>query len=116
LEGVNPKTAGKVLSQFFEAWLDIVGKIALLLMVLAMASGDGLSQFIWFILPAGLLVVILSWKFLGVFYTLIRSAIGRAWSNLAPSTIAEPSASVPAAAEAARAQEIDAVRRRNLEE
>ncbi|HEX7588544.1 MAG TPA: hypothetical protein VF478_09540 [Anaerolineae bacterium] len=116
LEGVNPKTAGKVLSQFFEAWLDIVGKIALLLIVLAMASGDGLSQFIWFILPAGLLVVILSWKFLGVFYTLIRGAIGRAWSNLAPDTIAEPSASVPAAAEAARAQEIDAARRRNLEE
>ena len=116
LEGVNPKTAGKVLSEFFEAWLDIVGKIALLLIVLAMASGDGLSRFIWFVLPAGLLVVILSWKFLGVFYVLIRGAVGRAWSTMAPDAAAEPSASVPAAAEAARAQEIDAARRRNLEE
>ena len=116
LEGVKPKTAGKVLSEFFEAWLDIVGKIALLLIVLAMASGDGLSRFIWFILPAGLLVVILSWKFLGVFYALIRGALGRAWSSFVPEGAAEPGASVPAAAEAARAQEIDAARRRNLEE
>jgi hypothetical protein len=116
LEGVNPKTAGKVLSEFFEAWLDIVGKIALLLIVLAMASGDELSRLIWFVLPAGLLVVILSWKFLGVFYVLIRGAVGRAWSSLVPDAAAEPSASVPAAAEAARAQEIDAARRRNLEE
>lgn len=116
LEGVNPKTAGKVLSEFFEAWLDLVGKVALLLIVLAMASADGFSQFIWFILPAGLLIVILSWKFFGVFYVLVRGAVGRAWSSFAPDAALEPRASVPAAAEAARAQEIDAARRRNLEE
>lgn len=116
LEGVNPKTAGKVISEFFEAWLDLVGKISLLLIVLAVASADGFSRFIWFVLPAGLLVVIFSWKFFGVFFVLVRGAVGRAWTSIAPADTVEPSAAMPAAAEVARAQEIDAARRRTLED
>ncbi len=116
LEGVNPKTAGKVLSEFFEAWLDLVGKLALLLIVLAIATADGFARFVWFVLPAGLLVVIFSWKFLGVFFVLLRGAAGRMWSSIAPDAADQTAASVPAAAEVARAQEIDAARRRNLEE
>ncbi len=116
LEGANPRTAGKVLSGFFEAWLDIVGKIALLLVVLAIASADRFADLVWFVLPAGLLIVIVSWKFFGLFYVLIRGAVERMWTNIAPTAATEPAAPLPAAAEAARAKEIDEARRRTLEE
>ncbi len=116
LEGATPKTAGKVLSGFFEAWLDIVGKITLLLIVLAIASADAFAQQIWLVLPAGLLVVIFSWAFFGLFFKLIRDSVARAWANLAPASETESSAQISAAAEAARAKEIDAERRKMLEE
>ena len=116
LEGANPKTAGKVLAGFFEAWLDMVGKITLLLIVLAIASADAFANQIWLVLPAGLLVVVFSWTFLGLFYKLIRDAVTRAWSNLAPASAAEPETQLPASAEAARAKEIDAERRKLIEE
>ena len=116
LEGANPKTAGKVLSGFFEAWLDMVGKITLLLIVLAIASADAFANQIWLVLPAGLLVVVFSWTFLGLFYKLIRDAVARAWSNLSPASAAEPETQLPASAEAARAREIDEERRKLLDE
>jgi len=116
LEGMNPKTAGQVLSGFFESWLDLVGKTALLLLVLAIASGSEFSKVIWFILPAGLLIVIFSWRFFGVIFVLVRNTIARLWSSLAPAAATETALSMPAAAEAARAKEIDAARRRTLEE
>ncbi len=115
LEGAKPKTAGKVISGFFEAWLDMTGKMALLLVVLALASGDTLRTWTWFILPAGLLVVVLSWKFFGVLFVMVRNAVARAWGDFTPA--AEPEeAPLPASAEAARSQQIDAERRRMLEE
>ncbi len=116
LEGANPKTAGKVLAGFFEAWLDMVGKITLLLIVLAIASADAFANQIWLVLPAGLLVVVFSWTFLGLFYKLIRDAVARVWSNLAPASATEPETQVPASAEAAHAREIDAERRKLLDE
>lgn len=116
LEGVNPKTAGKVISGFFEAWLDMVGKVALLLVTLSLASAETLGSYTWFILPAGLLVVVLSWKFFGVFYTMVRDAAARAWGDMATGSAIEPSPALPASAEAARANAIDAERRRMLEE
>ncbi len=116
LEGVHPTSAGKVLAGFFESWLDLVGKAALLLIVLAIASGSDFSKLIWFVLPAGLLIVMLSWKFFGVIFVMVRGTVERAWSSLAPSTATETAASLPAAAEATRAREIDAARRRALED
>ena len=116
LEGVNPKTAGKVISGFFEAWLDMVGKITLLLVTLAVASADTFSSYTWFVLPAGLLIVVSSWKFFGLFFTLIRDAVARGWASMVPAGATESVTSLPAAAEAARAKEIDAERRRLLEE
>jgi hypothetical protein len=115
LEGVNPKTAGKVISGFFEAWLDMVGKITLLLITLSLASADSLASYVWLVLPAGLLVVIVSWKFFGVLFTLIRDAVARVWNNFAP-TSATASDALPASAEAARAREVEAERRRRLNE
>jgi hypothetical protein len=116
LEGVNPKTAGRVIAGFFESYLDMIGKIALLLIVLSIAASEGFASSIWFVLPAGLLIVVLSWKFFGVLFTLIRDAVGRAWSDMVPATATETIAPLPAAAEAARAREIDEERRRMLEE
>lgn len=116
LEGVNPKTAGKVIGGFFESWLDMVGKVALLLVTLSIASAEAFGQYTWFILPAGLLVVVLSWKFFGVFYTMLRDAAGRAWADMATGTAIETTGALPASAEAARAHSIDAERRKILEE
>jgi hypothetical protein len=116
LEGANPKTAGKVLSGFFEAWLDMVGKITLLLIVLSMASADAFAQQIWLVLPAGLLVVMVSWVFFGLFFKLIRDSVARVWANLTPASETESSAQIPSSAEAARAREIDAERRKMVEE
>lgn len=116
VEGVNPRTAGKVISGFFEAWLDMVGKVTLLLVTLSVASADAFANYAWFVLPAGLLVVVTSWKFFGLFYTMLRDAVARGWADLVPATAADPGAPLPAAAEAARSKEIDAERRRLLEE
>jgi len=116
LEGANPKTAGKVLSGFFEAWLDMVGKITLLLIVLSMASADAFAQQIWLVLPAGLLVVMVSWVFFGLFFKLIRDSVARVWANLTPASETESSAQIPSSAEAARAREIDAERRKMVDE
>ncbi|MBI5650618.1 MAG: hypothetical protein HZC40_09270 [Chloroflexi bacterium] len=115
LEGVNPKTAGKVIAGFFEAWLDMVGKITLLLITLSLASADSLASYVWIVLPAGLFVVIVSWKFFGVLFALIRDAVARAWNNFAPAD-APVSDALPASAEAARAKEIEAERRRLMKE
>ncbi len=116
LEGVRPRTAGRVLAGFFEAWLDMVGKVTLLLIVLAVASSDAFAGSVWLILPAGLLIVVLSWKFLGVLYIMIRDAVARAWNDMVPAPVIEAAAPLPAAAEAARARQIDEDRKRLLEE
>lgn len=116
LEGVNPKTAGKVIAGFFEAWLDIVGKITLLLIVLSIASADAFAPQVWLVLPAGLLVVVFSWVFFGLFYKLLRDSVARAWTHLAPVSESDASAQISSAAEAARAREIEAERRKMVEE
>jgi hypothetical protein len=116
LEGVNPRAAGHVLSGFFEAWLDMVGKITLLFLVLGLAASASLSGIVWLVLPAGLLVVVLSWKFLGVLFLMARDAVARSWGGLVPAPPSEYAAPLPAAAEAARGREIDEERRRLLEE
>lgn len=115
LEGVNPKTAGKIIAGFFEAWLDMVGKITLLLITLSFATSDGLSNYVAFILPAGLLVVIVSWKFFGILFTMVRDGVARAWGNVAPATMSA-SETLPASAEAARAREVDQERKRLLKD
>jgi len=115
LEGVHPKTAGKIIAGFFEAWLDMVGKITLLLITLSLATSDGLANYVAFILPAGLLVVIVSWKFFGILFTMVRDGVARAWGNVAPAPISHADA-LPASAEAARAKAVDEERRRLLGE
>ena len=115
IENANPKTAGKVVSGFFEAWLDMVGKITLLMIALSLASADAFANYIWFVLPASLFVVVLSWKFFGVVFTLIRDAVARVWKDVAPARV-ESFDQLPTAAEAARAKEIDEVRRKLMKE
>ncbi len=115
VEGAKPRTAGRVIGGFFEAWLDMTGKMALLLIVLALASGGALRSWAWFVLPAGLLVVVLSWKFLGVLFVMVRDAVGRAWGDVEPAAGPE-TMPLPASAEVAQAQQIDADRRRLVEE
>lgn len=115
-EGTNPRTAGRVISGFFEAWLDMVGKITLLLLVLSLAASASFASAVWFILPAGLLVVVLSWKFLGVLFMMIRDSVAHAWSSLSLQGATEPVGALPAAAEAARARDIDEERKRLIEE
>ncbi len=116
IEGVQPSTAGRVIAGFFEAWLDMVGKITLLLIVLSIAASETFAGSVWFLLPAGLLIVVLSWKFLGVLFVMIRDAVARTWSSMVPAAATESIAPLPAAAEAARAREIDEERKRLLEE
>ena len=115
IENANPKTAGKVVSGFFEAWLDMVGKITLLMIALSLASADAFANYIWFVLPASLFVVVLSWKFFGVVFTLIRDAVARVWKDVAPARV-ESFDQLPTAAEAARAKEIDEERRKLMKE
>lgn len=115
-EGAAPKTAGRVISGFFEAWLDIVGKITLLLLVLSIAAADSFAGAVWLVLPAGLLVVVLSWKFLSVLFIMIRDSVARTWGSMVPTTEGEAAVALPAAAEAARSKEIDEERRRLLED
>ena len=116
LEGGNPKTAGKVASEFFEAWLDMIGKITLLLVVLSVASADAFKDFIWLVLPAGLLIVVSSWIFLKPLFVMTRGVFAHAWKTIAPSADLEPPASITSSAEAARANEIDAERKKLTEE
>ena len=115
LEGGSPKTAGKVIAGFFEAWLDVVGKITLLLIVLSIASADAFANLVWLILPAGLLIVVSSWVFFKPAFTMIRDAIARVWSNIAPAE-ADESAQISSSAEAARSREIDEQRKKLIEE
>lgn len=116
LEGGNPKTAGKVIAGFFEAWLDMVGKITLLLLVLSIASAEAFANSIWLVLPAGLLIVTSSWIFLKPLFTMIRDVFARAWKTIAPASDLEPAAQLSSASEAARAREVDEERRRLVDE
>lgn len=116
LESGNPKTAGNVVSGFFEAWLDMVGKITLLLVALSIASADAFKDYIWLVLPAGLLIVVSSWVFFKPLYTMIRGVFSRVWANVAPAGDSETAAALPASAEAAQARHVDAERRRLLDE
>lgn len=116
LEAGNPKTAGKVIAGFFEAWLDMVGKITLLLLVLSLASAEAFANYIWLVLPAGLLIATSSWVFLKPLFTMIRDAFARAWKNIAPSSDLEPVAQLSSAGEAARAREVDEERKKLMNE
>lgn len=116
LEASHPKTAGKVIAGFFEAWLDLVGKITLLLLVLSLASAETFANYVWLVLPAGLLIVTSSWIFLKPLYTLLRDAFTRAWKTIAPSNDLEPAAQLSSASEAAQAKHVDEERHKLLEE
>ncbi len=117
LEGTRPRAAGRVVSGFFEAWFDLTTKVALLLIVLALAAAQDLASYTWLILPAGLLLVVLSWKFFNIPFILLRDAAGRAWNDMVPAEADDyGAANLPAAAEASRAREIDEARRRMMEE
>lgn len=117
IEGTRPRAAGRVLSGFFEAWFALVTQVALLLIVLALAAAQDMATFTWLVLPAGLLLTVLSWKFFSIPFTMLRDAAGRAWSDMAPAHAEDfGAANLPSAAEASRAREIDEARRRMLEE
>lgn len=116
LEAGNPKTAGKVIAGFFEAWLDMVGKITLLLLVLSLASAEAFANYIWLVLPAGLLIVTSSWIFLKPLFTMVRDAFARAWKTIAPASDLEPSVQLSSAGEAAQARKVDEERRKLLDE
>ena len=116
LEGVQPKTAGRVIAGFFEAWLDFVGKLTVLLIVLALASAESLARYVWIVLPAGLLIAILSWTYLGVLDKMFRDAAARAWRNVVPPEDVSSAMPLPPAAEAARAHAVDEARRKLVEE
>lgn len=117
LEGTRPKTAGRVLAGFFESWFDLVTKVAVLLIVLALAAASAFAEFTWLILPAGLLLVVLSWKFFSIPFVMVRDAVGRAWGDMVPADAGGYApANLPSSAEAARAKEIDEARKRMMEE
>ncbi|MBI4675337.1 MAG: hypothetical protein HY741_27145 [Chloroflexi bacterium] len=117
LEGTRPKTAGRILAGFFESWFDLVTKVAVLLIVLALAAAANFANVTWLVLPAGLLLVVLSWKFFSIPFMMIRDAVGRAWGNLVPATAGDYAVTnLPSSAEAARAKEIDEARKRMMEE
>jgi hypothetical protein len=117
VEGTRPRAAGRVISGFFEAWFDLVTKVALLLIVLALAAAEDLSAYTWIVLPAGLLLVALSWKFFEIPFAMIRDAAGGMWNDMVPAGAGEyGTADLPSSAEAARAREIDEARKRLLEE
>ncbi len=117
LEGTRPKTAGRVVAGFFEAWFDLVTKVAVLLIVLALAAATDFAQFTWLILPAGLFLVVMSWKFFSIPFVMARDAAGRAWGEMVPADAGGYAATnLPTSAEAARAREIDQARRDMLNE
>ncbi len=117
IEGTRPRAAGRVISGFFESWFDLVTKVALLLIVLAVAASESFANFTWLVLPAGLLLVVLSWKFFKIPFVMVRDAAGRAWSDMVPANAGDyAAANLPSSAEASRAQEIDEARKRMLNE
>jgi hypothetical protein len=116
LEGTRPQAAGRVIAGFFESWFDLVTKVAVLLIVLALAAASNFANVTWLVLPAGLLLVVLSWKFFSIPFGMVRDAVARAWSDMVPATAGDYSASLPTSAEAARAKEIDQARKRMMEE
>ncbi len=117
LEGTRPKTAGRVIAGFFESWFDLVTKVAVLLIVLALAAASNFAEFTWLVLPAGLLLVVLSWKFFSIPFVMVRDAVGRAWGDMVPADAGGyAAANLPSSAEATRAKEIDEARKRMLEE
>lgn len=117
IEGTRPRAAGRVVSGFFESWFALTTQVALLLLVIALAAAENLAGSTWLILPAGLLLTVLSWKFFSIPFAMARDAVGRAWSDMAPAPASEyAAANLPSSAEATRAREIDEARRRMLEE
>lgn len=117
LEGTRPRAAGRVVAGFFESWFALTTQVALLLIVIALAAAQDLAGSTWLILPAGLVLTVLSWKFFSIPFALVRDAVGRAWNDMAPAPAGEyAAASLPSSAEATRARDIDEARRRMLEE
>lgn len=117
LEGTRPRSAGRALASFFESWFDLVTKVALILILLGLAASEDLASYAWLILPAGLLLTVLSWKFFSIPFTMLRDAVGHSWGGLVPAAAGDyGSAALPSSAEATRAREIDEARRRMLEE
>lgn len=116
LEGTRPRAAGRVIGSFFESWFDLVTKVAVLLIVVALAASEALAQYAWLVLPAGLALVVLSWQFFKIPFILARDAAGRLWSDMVPAAASDYSAPLPSSAEAARAKEIDQARRQIVEE
>lgn len=117
LEGNRPRAAGRVVSEFFESWFDLTTKVALLLIVIALAAAQNLAGYTWLVLPAGLLLVVLSWKFFNIPFVLVRDAAARTWNGMVPAGSGdEAAANLPSSAEAARAREIDQARREMMEE
>lgn len=117
IEGTRPRAAGRVISGFFESWFALVTQVALLLIVIALAAAQDLAGYAWLVLPAGLLLTVLSWKFFSIPFTMVRDAVGRAWSDMVPAPTGDyAAANLPSSAEATRAREIDEARKRMLEE
>jgi len=118
IEGTRPRAAGRVIAGFFESWFDLVTKVAVLLIVIAVAASQDLASYTWLVLPAGLLLTVLSWKFFSIPFAMIRDTAGRMWSDMVPATAGDygAAATLPSTAEATRAREIDEARRRIVEE
>lgn len=117
LEGTRPRAAGRVIAGFFESWFDLVSKMAVFLIVLALAAAPAFAAYTWLVLPAGLVLVVLSWKFFSIPFMMVRDSVGRAWGGMVPAAAdSYAGAALPSSAEAARAREVDAERRRLLEE
>lgn len=117
LEGTQPRAAGRVVAGFFESWFDLVSKVAVFLIILALAAAQAFAEYTWLVLPAGFVLVVLSWKFFSIPFVMVRDAVGRGWGNMMPVAVdSYPAATLPSSAEAARAREIDEARRRMIEE
>lgn len=117
LEGTRPRAAGRVIAGFFESWFALVTQVALLLIVIALAAAPNLASFTWLVLPAGLVLTVISWKFFSIPFNMVRDAAGRMWNDMVPASAGDyAGASLPSSAEAARAAEIDQARRSMLEE
>ncbi|MDL1899116.1 hypothetical protein FBQ82_22995 [Anaerolineae bacterium CFX7] len=95
----------------------MVTKVAVLLIVLALAAATNFAPFTWLVLPAGLFLVVMSWKFFSIPFVMARDAVGRAWGEMVPADAGGyAAADLPSSAEAARAKEIDEARKRMMEE
>lgn len=117
IEGTRPSAAGRVIAGFFESWFALVTQVALLLIVIALAAAPNLASFTWLVLPAGLLLTVISWRFFRIPFNMVRDAAGRAWNDMVPASAGEyGGANLPSSAEAARAAEIDHARRSMLDE